>query len=76
MWHFTLKQDRLTVARGFSEDKETVLSEAGRYFSQYSDEDFGKMTLTVWEDVDDAGKTIEQGHTWTTNTDTFTLIKE
>ena len=47
MFNFTLKQDDIVVAKGQAEEKEFILSEAGRYFSQYAGEDFFKITLEV-----------------------------
>ena len=46
-WIFIIKQDGLTVARGFAPTKEEVLQEACHYWSQYEEEDFEKMTMTV-----------------------------
>ena len=45
MYNFTLKQDDIVVAKGQAEDKAFLLSEAGRYFSQYAEEDCSKLTL-------------------------------
>ena len=45
MFKFTLKQDDINVASGQAETKEELLSEAVRYFSQYSEEDFSKLNL-------------------------------
>lgn len=47
MWKWEIKQDKLVVARGYSEDKETALTEMFRYADQYSEEDFKKMTVTI-----------------------------
>lgn len=47
MWHWTIKQNNLPVAYGFSEDKETALTEMFRYADQYSEEDFNKMIITI-----------------------------
>lgn len=45
MYNFTLKQDDIVVAKGQAEDKAFLLSEAGRYFSQYAEENCSKLTL-------------------------------
>lgn len=46
-WVFVIKQDGLTVAKGFTYDKEKCLSEACHYWTQYEEEDFRKMTMEV-----------------------------
>lgn len=46
-WSFTIKQDGLTVARGFGPTKESVLQEACHYWAQYEEETFTKMTMVV-----------------------------
>ena len=50
MWEWKIKQDKLTVAQGFSEDKETCLTEMFRYADQYSEEDFDKMIISLEHD--------------------------
>lgn len=49
VWHWTIKQNNLPVAYGFSKDKETALTEMFRYADQYSEEDFSKMIITIQE---------------------------
>lgn len=47
MWKFTIKQDKLTVVKGFSEDKGDVISEALHYATMYCTEDFSKMVIEI-----------------------------
>ena len=47
MWKWKIKQDKLTVARGVCQDKETALTEMFRYADQYSEEDFDKMIVMI-----------------------------
>lgn len=47
MWKWEIKQDKLVVARGYSEDKETCCVEVFRYADQYSEEDFKRMVVTI-----------------------------
>jgi len=46
-WSFVLKQDGLTVSRGFGYDKYDIVAEAEHYFTMYLDEDYTKMTLEL-----------------------------
>lgn len=46
-WNFKLKQDGLTVARGFGFDKDFVIAEVEHYLLQYLNEDYSKMTLEL-----------------------------
>ena len=62
-WKWNLKQDGLTVAKGFADDKETAVSEASHYSNQYFDEDFTKMVLTVEKKE---VKKLKEGHLYTT----------
>ena len=48
-WKWFIKQDGLTVAKGFADDKETAVSEASHYSNQYFEETFTKMTVTIKE---------------------------
>ena len=45
MYKFTLKQDNFPVASGQADDRVFLVNEAFRYFSQYSEEDFSKLSL-------------------------------
>ena len=47
MWKFTIKQDKLTVARGQAKDKEDALGEAFHYAMVYAEEDFSKMVIEI-----------------------------
>lgn len=49
MWKWKINQDKLTIARGVCQDKETALTEMFRYADQYSEEDFSKMIITIQE---------------------------
>lgn len=48
-WTWQIKQDGLTVAKGFADDKETAVTEASHYANQYFEEDFSKMIITIKE---------------------------
>lgn len=45
MWKFTIKQDKLTVAKGKVKDKEDALREVFHYTMVYAEEDFSKMII-------------------------------
>ena len=47
MWKFTIKQDKLTVVKGFSEDKSEVVCEALHYATMYCTEEYNKMTIEI-----------------------------
>lgn len=48
-WIWQIKQNGLTVAKGFADDKETTVIEASHYANQYFEETFSKMTITIKE---------------------------
>ena len=48
-WTWQIRQDGLTVAKGFSTDKETATTEVMHYASQYLSEDYSIMTITIRE---------------------------
>lgn len=50
MWKFIIKQDKLVVAKGFSEYKSEVVCEALHYATMYCTEDYSKMTIEIVED--------------------------
>lgn len=48
-WSWQIKQNNLTVAKGFADDKETAVLESSHYASQYFEETFSKMVVTIKE---------------------------
>ena len=46
-YQWTLKINGQKQASGFSPEKDEAISEAGRYFVQYCEEDFEKITLEI-----------------------------
>ena len=52
-WMWQIKQDGLTVSKGFADDKEIAVTEASHYANQYFEETFSKMSITIKEIEDD-----------------------
>ena len=46
-WIWNIKQDNLTVVKGFANDKEAAVTEVLHYVNQYLEETFSKMTVTI-----------------------------
>jgi len=46
-WTWNIKQDNLTVAKGFATEKDAAITGILHYTNQYFEENFSKMTITI-----------------------------
>lgn len=47
LWVWTIKIDGIKQASGQCDSKDEAFTEAGRYFLQYGEESFNKITLEI-----------------------------
>jgi hypothetical protein len=46
-FEFDIIIDKLKVVSGYANNKSSIVVEAQRYFEQYSEEEFSKITLSI-----------------------------